>query len=360
MNRSAASILLAGLLCLACLPAPAAAAPAVPELNVIVQADDKPNAGVEHKTKVVKSAQSRESRANFKPGPTSAVRQFTENPFPDVADAAPTATVPAPTATAAVTDTAPPVDYAAAEKEVAAFFEKPAAYEYAVELDGVKETVRLHYAPPPVPGEKAGRLPEKPQPPVIAGPGINFAALATKLGALGVRPVGARHALPLHITIQPDRSEKVYRLYADAAAAFVLRHILPVEAMGWMERSIKPADDIIAITAEQSFLHKLTEGLDEVPADSPDGKAVLAAARTAYDARRGDLARKFATADSWLFYPPADKAHWTLYRKGGDVIARTWTSDLMYMADFYFDMQKDASGKWQCKAVRGGEFFKGE
>jgi hypothetical protein len=278
------------------------------------------------------------------------------------------------TSTAAVTDTAPAVDYAAAGKEVAAFFEKPAAYEYEVQLDGLKETVRLHYAPPPTPGEKASRLPEKLQPPVIAGPGLRYDILVAKFGALGVRPappppesaMAGRSSLgeggkPLTIIIQPDRSEKTYRLYADAAAApFVLRHILPVEAMGWMERSIKEPEGIIAITTEQSFLHKLTEGMDEVPGDSPDGRDILATARAAYDARRADLVRKFATTDSWLFYPPADKAQWTVYRKAGEVIARTYCNDLMYAADFYFDMQKDAAGKWQCKTVRGGEFFKGE
>ena len=226
--------------------------------------------------------------------------------------------------------------------------------------------LRLRYTPPPV-GEKtkaaAKSVPASTDepvtlPPVVAGPGVNYAALVAKLGVLQVQP-----AAPLTITIRPEGSEKVYRLYAtDAAAAiFALRHILPVEALAtWLDRVVKEPDDVIALTMNESFLHKVTEGMEELAADSPEGRPIVAAAQKVYDERRPGLIRKFHVGDSWLFYPSAEKASWLVYRRAGTVIARTWCNDLMYAADFYFDMQKDAAGYWLCTRVRGGEFFKGE
>jgi hypothetical protein len=220
-------------------------------------------------------------------------------------------------------------------------------YLYRVQMSGLEESPWLCRLP------EVGAQPSASPP----GPGINYHALVEVLGVLKVEPGG-----PLTVMISRDKARKPYKLCATdtASAVFVLKHILPPDKQAeWLDKLAKEPTDIAPMTMEEAF--RPLEGATELAADSPDARAVLPQAKRIYDERRPALIRKFhLTPESWLFYPPAEKAGWTCYRKDEVVIARAWCNDLMYAANFYFEFRLDPEGRRRCTRIAGGEFFKGE
>jgi hypothetical protein len=88
----------------------------------------------------------------------------------------------------------------------------------------------------------------------------------------------------------------------------------------------------------------------------------VAAAAVKYEEKRAELFLR-VRKDSHLFFPPAGKAHWSVYRDGDRLFITTGCSDKMYYATFRVEFRKKpggGDGEWEYVALRGLEAFKGE
>jgi len=93
-------------------------------------------------------------------------------------------------------------------------------------------------------------------------------------------------------------------------------------------------------------------------ATTPALDGVLRAAREKYDAKRGELVRRFNR--SYLFYAPARDMPWRLRSTGDRLFADTHCSDRMYAARFRVEFAADGEGGWTYRRLLAAEEFKGE
>ena len=171
---------------------------------------------------------------------------------------------------------------------------------------------------------------------------------------------------------------------ADGKGALVAVVRFPKTKDEYTLRSFGPAEDLYALQTyqlEKTFpkLYKnLVDGAKnsadvkvgriELPANAneidPIPRALVSIVMTAalkYEEKRPELVLR-VKKDSVLFFPRADKAHWTVRRDGDRLFLTTGCHDLMYHATFQVEFKKSRpkDGDWEYVRVYGEEQFKGE
>jgi hypothetical protein len=171
---------------------------------------------------------------------------------------------------------------------------------------------------------------------------------------------------------------------ADGKGAFVAVVRFPNTKDEYALRSFGPAEDLYAIQTYQlektfpKLYKKLVDGVKnsadvkvgglELPANAkeidPIPRALVPVVMTAalkYEEKRPELVLR-AKKNSVLFFPRADKAHWTVRRAGDRLVLTTGCHDRMYHATFLVEFKKSGpgDGDWAYLRVYGEEKFKGE
>ncbi|HJZ55479.1 MAG TPA: hypothetical protein VKE74_10995 [Gemmataceae bacterium] len=165
----------------------------------------------------------------------------------------------------------------------------------------------------------------------------------------------------------------------DGKGQVVLAFEFPGENRPLVLRSKGPADDIYLVRAlglnpaakrwlgkqepESPTVVKWSEKEPELDGE-PLKKIPLELAapvklgKAAYEARRPELVRRFNR--SYLYYPAAETARWSVTAGKGVVYLETGCSDLMYYARFRVELRKTLKGEWEVTRILALEAFKGE
>lgn len=151
-----------------------------------------------------------------------------------------------------------------------------------------------------------------------------------------------------------EKKPVVLRSRGPAEDIYLLRVLVGEAAVEkWLGKNV-PASKLVAPLSEEEPRDG-AERLEKVP---PGLAAAVALGKEAYEAARPELVRRFNK--SFLHYPPAAKARWSV-SAGKDMLRLdTWCSDRMYYARLRVELRKTPAGAWEVTRVRGGEFFKGE
>ena len=215
----------------------------------------------------------------------------------------------------------------------------------------------------------------------------------------GAELIGSGAEFELTLTA-PDTGEKFQRTQeavvwddlvfsncfaADGKGALVAVVRFPKTKDEFTLRSIGPAEDLYSLQIyklEKTF-PKLHKKIVDGAKDTPDVKIgqfglgyklketdpvpnrllpVVMAAGMKYEEKRPELMLR-VKKDSYLFFPRAETAAWSIHIDGDRLFVATSCHDKMYHARFHVEFRKKAGGiakEWEYVRVYGEEQFKGE
>lgn len=164
----------------------------------------------------------------------------------------------------------------------------------------------------------------------------------------------ATNAGPLRVEVTSGTNSTVYHSRALPEAVFAI------------QTSRIPAKDewLAVLVPDSNTTQPWSECPDDIRRaqplvrDSALARDIVAAAKPLYESHRPEFIKRYCR--SLLFYGEADSVMWTVTQSQGNVLATAGCSDRMYFAQFGFMFKQNKTADWECTAIYGGEFFKGE
>jgi hypothetical protein len=140
-----------------------------------------------------------------------------------------------------------------------------------------------------------------------------------------------------------------------------LVHILDLQKpfAKWQKAALAAVKDSPDVTVGECEVPRGAKSVDPVPGFL---LGAVAAAAVKYEEKRAELFLRVRKR-SHLFFPPAAKAQWSVYRDGDRLYVTTGCVDKMYHATFRVEFKKKRGGgeaEWEYVGLRGQEAWKGE